>query len=247
MSKSAGRSTVGSASGASILIVEDQITLAESIASYLRGEGYEVMLAHTGEDGFFIACSSSPALMLLDLNLPGRGGLEVLRQLRALGNFLPVLILTSNNSVDERVAGLDAGADDYLGKPFSLAELGARIRSLLRRKSQTAPDRTEEADLFVDDLHVDLDSRRATRAGVPLELTAREFALLVYLMQHKDRTVSREMLARSVWKETSRYTPIDNVIDVQVTRLRRKIDDPFPKKLLHTIRGVGFTLREAPE
>jgi two-component system, OmpR family, copper resistance phosphate regulon response regulator CusR len=154
----------------------------------------------------------------------------------------PVLILTSNSSVEDRVAALDAGADDFLLKPFSIAELSARLRAILRRGNSAVASEFELADL-----QVSLDTRTATRAGISLQLTLREFDLLVYLLQNQGKTVSREMLARDVWHETSRFTPIDNVIDVQITRLRRKLDDPFPQKLLKTVRGVGFILGEATE
>jgi DNA-binding response OmpR family regulator len=148
------------------------------------------------------------------------------------------LLLTSKDSVDDKVRGLDAGADDYLGKPFALSELQARVRALGRRNR---PD--DGTVLKLEDLEVDRIRHIASRAGKPLDLTAREFELLEYLMRHVDQVVSREMLAREVWKEPSRHTPIDNVIDVHIARLRRKLDEPFSRKLLHTVRGVGFVVR----
>jgi two-component system, OmpR family, copper resistance phosphate regulon response regulator CusR len=153
-----------------------------------------------------------------------------------------VLILTSNSSIEDRVAALDAGADDFLLKPFSIPELSARLRAILRRGKATTLTEFKLADLSIN-----LDTRTAFRAGISLQLTMREFDLLVYLFQNQGRTVSREMLARDVWHETSRFTPIDNVIDVQITRLRRKLDDPYPQKLLKTVRGVGFILGESGE
>jgi DNA-binding response OmpR family regulator len=223
-----------------ILIVEDDRRMADTLADGLREQGYEPVVARTGEEAFFLIHSTHPDIVLLDLTLPQRGGLEILAQIRAEPLDVRVLILTSHNSVDDRVAGLNAGADDYLGKPFSFPELLARISSLLRRHG--APARS--APMEIADITVDAQARIVSRSGVQLELTTREYDLLLYLLEHRNHTVSREMLARDVWRETSRFTPIDNVIDVQMTRLRRKIDDPFPVKLLHTIRGVGFILRE---
>jgi two-component system copper resistance phosphate regulon response regulator CusR len=223
-----------------ILIVEDDGKMAASLASGLAARGYETTVARTGEEAFFLVHSTHPDLVLLDLTLPERGGLEILAQIRAQSLSLRVLILTSHNSVDDRVIGLNAGADDYLGKPFSFPELLARIQSLLRRTK--VPERLTPLQLA--DIVVDAQARTVTRSGVSLELTTREYDLLLYLLEHRNNTVSREMLAKDVWRETSRFTPIDNVIDVQMTRLRRKVDDPFPVKLLHTVRGVGFILRE---
>ena len=238
---------MGSAVGGQhILIVEDEAKLANSVAARLEAEGYRVTKAETGEDAFFLVHSLRPDLMLLDLHLPRRGGLEVLRQIRHEGLRLPVLVLTSQVALDDRVRGLDAGADDYLAKPFAFAELHARVRALLRRVQPSGPIESPHpaATLQLADLEVDPQLRAASRSGTRLDLTTREFDLLIYLLEHRNRTVSREMLARDVWKETARFTPINNVIDVQITRLRRKMDDPFPLKLLHTVRGVGFILRE---
>jgi DNA-binding response OmpR family regulator len=202
-------------------------------------EGYEVSTAHTGEDGFFLISSESFDLVILDLLLPGRNGLEILAAIRKRGSRMPVLILTAKDAIEDRVAGLDSGADDYLVKPFAFAELSARVRALLRRGKAESFLRFQ-----VDDLEIDIVSRSAMRAGHPLELTAREFDLLEYLARHNGQVVSREMLAKDVWQETARHTPLDNVIDVHIARLRRKVDDPFPRKLVHTVRGVGFVLRE---
>jgi DNA-binding response OmpR family regulator len=176
--------------------------------------------------------------------LPRQGGLETLRELRRGGYRTPVLILTSRSSVDDRVRGLDAGADDYLVKPFALPELLARVRALLRRGNGDVPAR---ANFRLSDLEVDVNGRKARRGSQLLDLTAKEFNLLEYFLSNQGKVVSRDMLARDVWKEISRHTPIDNVIDVQIARLRRKIDDPFPNKLLHTVRGIGFVLREEKE
>jgi two-component system copper resistance phosphate regulon response regulator CusR len=171
--------------------------------------------------------------------LPGSDGIEVLQTLRKQGSKIPVLLLTAKDAVEDRVLGLDAGADDYLVKPFAFAELSARIRALLRRnKVETA------SVLAIAGLEVDPVRRSVLREGHRIDLTAREFDLLEYLVRNYGRVVSREMLARDVWKETARATPIDNVIDVHIARLRRKVDDPFDIKLLQTVRGVGFTVSE---
>jgi DNA-binding response OmpR family regulator len=222
-----------------ILVVEDERKLAEVLASSLRAEHYDVVVAPTGEDGFFRANAESFDLVLLDVMLPGRSGLEILRTLRQRQVQTPVLILTARDGVDDRVLGLDLGADDYLVKPFALPELLARIRALLRRGRGAEVLRLKAADL-----ELDLVARRVMRDGRALELTAREFELLEYLLRHHGHVVSREMLAHDVWKEPRRATPIDNVIDVQVARLRRKVDFDGRARLIHTVRGVGFVLRE---
>ena len=223
-----------------ILIIEDDKKMSDALASGLQAAGYDVLTAGSAEEGFYLVHSRHPDLLLLDLTLPHRNGLDILKQLRQEGVDMRVLILTSHNTVEDRVAGLSTGADDYLGKPFSFPELLARIDALLRR---FLPSKSEP-QLLIGDLRLDRKSRTAMRGGETLELTPREFELLLYLAENTGRTVSREMLARDVWRETSRFTPIDNVIDVQVARLRRKIDDPFKIKLLQTVRGLGFSLRE---
>lgn len=222
-----------------ILIVEDEPKLAGAVRDGLEAEQYTVRLAATGEDGFSLATTEPFDLIVLDVMLPGRDGIQVLAALRARQVTTPVLLLTARDTVEDRVKGLDAGADDYLVKPFAFPELLARIRALLRRGRGDA-----ETDLGVGDLVMDVARRTVSRAGRELELTQREFDLLEYLLRHRGRVVSREMLARDVWKTVVRYTPIDNVIDVHVARLRRKLDDPFPTPLLHTVRGVGFVLRD---
>ena len=222
-----------------VLIVEDERKLAQILATALQAEHYDVVVAPTGEDGFFRANAETFDLVLLDLMLPGRGGLEILQTLRQRHIETPVLILTARDGVDDRVLGLDLGADDYLVKPFALPELLARIRALLRRGRPSDVFRLKAADL-----EVDLVARRVVRGDRSVDLTAREFDLLEYLMRHQGHLVSREMLARDVWKEPRRATPLDNVIDVQMTRLRRKVDVDGAPRLIHTVRGVGFVLRE---
>lgn len=224
-----------------ILIIEDDRKMSAALVSGIEAAGYDVSTAASAEEGFFLVHSSRPDLLLLDLTLPQRNGLEILKQIREEGLDLRVLILTSHNSVEDRVEGLKTGADDYLGKPFSFPELLARIEALLRRILPSP----QSMSVGIGDLVLDLPSRKASRSGTQLDLTAREFDLLLYLAENRGRIVSREMLARDVWRETSRFTPIDNVIDVQVARLRRKLDDPFPLKLLQTVRGIGFSLRDA--
>jgi len=224
-----------------VLIVEDEKKVAKALREGLEAEHYDVRVACTGEEGFFLVNHESFDLVVLDLMLPRRDGLEVLTTLRKRGLQTPVLILTAKDTIEDRVHGLDSGADDYLVKPFAFPELLARIRALLRRGR---PDQILK--LQQDDLAMDLVTRKVVRAGQPLELTVKEFELLEYLLRHVGHVVSREMLASDVWRVSARATPLDNVIDVTVARLRRKIDDPFEKKLLHTVRGVGFVLRTEP-
>ena len=222
-----------------VLVVEDERKLAQVLSSALQAEHYDVVVAATGEDGFYRANAEQFDLVVLDLMLPGRSGLEILQTLRQRHVETPVLILTARDGVEDRVLGLDLGADDYLVKPFALPELLARIRALLRRGRPSEVFRLKAADL-----EVDLVARRVVRGDRSIELTGREFDLLEYLLRHQEHLVSREMLARDVWKEPRRATPLDNVIDVQMTRLRRKVDLEGAPRLIHTVRGVGFVLRE---
>lgn len=222
-----------------ILIIEDDRRLSAALRSGIEAAGHEVSVTDTAEEGFFLVHRYHPDLLVLDLTLPQRDGLDILRQIRDEGADVRVLVLTSRNTVEDRVNGLRTGADDYLGKPFSLPELLARINALLRR-NLSSPASTS---LAIGDLTLDTKARMACRSGVPLKLTVREFDLLLYLAENRGLTVSREMLAKDVWHESSRFTPIDNVIDVQIARLRRKIDDTYPVKLLQTVRGIGFRLR----
>ena len=222
-----------------ILVVEDEVKVAKALKEGLEDEHYEAVVAHTGEDAFFRINTEQFDVILLDVMLPGRDGLQILTSIRKHGIHTPVLLLTARDTLEDRVAGLNSGADDYLVKPFAFAELVARIRALLRR------GRTSETlRLSVGDLDMDLVTRKVTRGGRNVELTTREFELLEYLLRHQGQVVLRDTLAREVWKETTRGTPLNNVIDVHIARLRRKVDLDQAIKLIHTIRGVGFMLRE---
>jgi DNA-binding response OmpR family regulator len=222
-----------------ILVVEDEQKVANALKEGLEGESFDVTVAPTGEDAFFRVNTEKFDLILLDLMLPGRDGLQILTTIRKRGLETPVLLLTARDSLEDRVTGLNSGADDYLVKPFAFEELLARLRALLRR------GRTPEMLRFgIADLDLDIVTRKVTRGGKLVELTGREFELLEYLMRHEGQVVMRDMLARDVWKETARGTPLNNVIDVHIARLRRKVDvEPF-EKLIHTVRGVGFMLKQ---
>jgi len=222
-----------------ILIIEDDGKTAQAIRRGLESEGYEAAVARTGEEGLSQLNSHAVDMVVLDWMLPGRDGIEVLRLLRARGNKPAVLLLTARDAVEDRVTGLDCGADDYLVKPFAFAELLARVRALSRRTNQEADLRKQIGDLIID-----AHSRRIWRAGKEIILTLREFDLLVCLVRYEGQIVTRQMLAREVWRETNRATPLDNVIDVHLAHLRKKVDDGQPTKLIHTLRGVGFRLRE---
>jgi two-component system copper resistance phosphate regulon response regulator CusR len=220
-----------------ILVIEDDIKIAQSLKQGLETEGYDVTTAFTGEDGYFLISTEIFDVVVLDLMLPGRSGLEILGALRRRDAQTLVLILSARDELEDRIIGLDSGADDYMVKPFAISELLARIRVLLRR------GRADQVfHLQFADLELDLVAREAWRAGQPVELTSREFDLLAFLMRHPGRFVTRDMIARDVWKEMARATPLDNVIDVHMTRLRKKIDQNG-QKLIHTIRGVGFVIR----
>lgn len=222
-----------------ILLIEDEPKVARAIHEGLESENYQVTVAETGEEGYFLATTRAFDLIVLDLMLPVRDGLEILTALRQQHCQTPVLILTAKDAVEDRVKGLDTGADDYLIKPFAFPELLARIRALTRR------GRPEQAlRLKLGDLEMDCVTKKVTRRQQGLNLTAKEFELLEYLLRYQGQIVSREMLARDVWKAVDRATPLDNVIDVHIARLRQKVDAPYKKKLLKTIRGVGFVLKE---
>lgn len=232
----------GTAVGTRVLVVEDETKIARAIREGLSAEHYDVAVAATGEDGFYRATTEPFDVVILDVMLPQRNGLEILTSLRQRGIRTPVLALTARDTVEDRVLGLDAGADDYLIKPFAFPELLARVRALLRR------GRGMEAIRFsVADLELDIATRTVRRGGIPLELTSREFELIEYLLRHVGQLVSREMLARDVWKEPGRAASLDNVIDVHIARVRKKVDADSRVKLIHTVRGVGFILREGDQ
>jgi DNA-binding response OmpR family regulator len=222
-----------------VLVVEDEQKVAAALREGLESEGYTVAVAPTGEDAFFRISTGKFDVVLLDLALPGRDGLEILKALRQREPDTRVLIVTARDTLEDRVKGLDSGADDYLVKPFAFAELVARIRALVRRGRVVEAPR-----LRAGDLEMDLWTRKVARAERPIELTAREFELLEYLVRFQGQVVSRDTLAREVWRERDRTPTLDNVIDAHVARLRKKIDLDWPVKLIHTVRGVGFVVRE---
>lgn len=218
-----------------ILVVEDHQKVAELIHRGLADEGFAVTVVTSGDDASALGATGRFDLIVLDVMLPGRSGLEVLAELRRQQILSPVIMLTARDSLSDRLHGLDAGADDYLSKPFAFPELLARIRALLRRGRVSDIRR-----MAIADLELDLISRRVSRGGHTIDLSPREFELLAYLASHAGRVVSREMLGRDVWQQLERGTPLDNVVDVHIGRLRRKIDLPGTQKLIHTVRGLGF-------
>jgi DNA-binding response OmpR family regulator len=223
-----------------VLIVEDERKVLRSLERGLRSEGYVVVTAATGEGGLELALREPLDCIVLDRMLPGRDGIQVLRELRRAGNATPVLLLTARDTVEDRVLGLDAGADDYLVKPFAFAELLARVRALLRRGRGE-----RETILSAGDLELDLLRRTVVRGGTEVALTGREFELLEYLLRHKNATVTRAMLGRDVWKEPG-YA-LTNVIDVFINALRRKLEQAGKPPLIHTVRGMGYCLRDREE
>lgn len=224
---------------ARILIIEDDTKTASAIREGLQLEGYDAVAVYTGADGVVALRTSSFDVIVLDWMLPKYSGIEILKDLRANGIRTPVLLLTARDTLEDRVLGLDSGADDYLIKPFAFAELSARLRALLRRVSDADPTQRRVGDLVLD-----IELRRARRGARLISLSPKEFDLLAYLARHQGETVTRQMLVRDVWHETQRATPLDNVIDVHIAHLRRKIDEGHSRKLIHTVRGVGFVLGE---
>ena len=218
-----------------VLLVEDDAELAREVAMGLREAGARVAIAGTFADGLQMARSGEHDALILDVMLPGGSGFELCRELRTDGVTTPILMLTARDAVDDRVTGLDAGADDYLTKPFALQELLARVRALARRRPALAP-RT----VTIADLEIDLAARRAHRGGRAIELTAKEFALLECFALHPDEVLDRAMITAHVWDDN--HDPFTNVLEVLVRRLRRKLDDDFEPKLIHTMRGAGYRL-----
>jgi len=222
-----------------VLVVEDEVKMAGLLKRGLEEEGYAVDMSGTGHDALWLASENPYDAVVLDIMLPDLDGFEVCRRLRAAGRWSPVLMLTARDAVADRVSGLDAGADDYLTKPFSFAELLARLRALLRRGATERPP-----FLAVGDLTLDPATRRVSRARTPVELTAKEFALLEYFMRHPGEVLSRTRLIEHVWDFA--YDGDSNVVDVYVRYLREKVDRPFGSDSLETVRGAGYRLREEP-
>jgi two-component system OmpR family response regulator len=221
------------------LLIEDDERIGSFIAKGLGQEGHQTEWARNGDDGLVLAQTERFDAAIVDIMLPGRDGISVIRELRERRNRLPVIVLSAKTNVEDRVGGLSAGADDYLTKPFSFAELLARLHALVRR----ATGASEEArELSFEDLTLDLESRRVVRAGQIIDLQAREFSLLVYFLRNVDRVLSKTMILERIWGYS--FDPQTNVVDVLVSRLRRKVDRDFPVKLIHTLRGVGYVLRK---
>jgi two-component system copper resistance phosphate regulon response regulator CusR len=222
-----------------ILVIEDEGKTASYLRKGLTEHGFIVDVAANGVDGLRLAETGQFALVILDVMLPGRDGWSVLAALRQGNVQTPVLVLTARDAVEDRVKGLEMGADDYLVKPFAFAELLARARNLLKRRPARQPD-----TVAVADLEIDLTRHRATRAGQRIDLTPKEFALLTLLARRSGEVVTRTLIAEQVWDMS--FAGDSNVVDVQVKRLRAKVDVPFEKKLIHTVRGVGYVLEERP-
>lgn len=223
-----------------ILIVEDNRSLNQSLLKNLAEEGHAVDAAFDGSEGEYLAEVTEYDTIILDIMLPKKNGLEVCRELRRKGVRTPILMLTARDTIEDRVIGLDSGADDYLVKPFAMAELSARLRALMRRD---LPDKSGE--LKVGDLVLDPATHKVERDGKQIELTSKEFALLEYFMRNPERLITREMAEEHVWDYD--YEGVSNVIDVYIRRLRRKVDDPFKVKLLETVRGAGYRLMKPVE
>jgi two-component system OmpR family response regulator len=221
-----------------VVLIEDDEKIGSFVSQGLKQEGHVVSWAREGDGGLVLARDAAADLAVIDLMLPGKDGLSIVRALRATKSAIPIIILSAKADVDDRVKGLEAGADDYLTKPFSFAELLARVSAVMRRMSP----RTEQPLLLeFHGLTLDRVSRRAMRAGRTIDLQGKEFTLLEYFMQNPDRVLSKTMILEHVWDY--HFDPQTNVVDVLVSRLRSKVDREFPEKLIHTIRGVGYVLR----
>ncbi len=221
-----------------ILVVEDEKKVASFIAKGLTEESYAVDVAYDGEEGVFMALENDYDLIVLDLMLPKLDGMEILKKIRDSGKDVPVLILTAKDSVEDIVAGLEGGSDDYLTKPFAFAELLARIRALLRRSQEQKKITTLKAgDLTLNPL-----TREVKRGDRKIELTSKEYALLEYFMRNVNKVLTRTLISEHVWNYE--FDPLTNVVDVYVNYLRKKIDQPSETKLIHTVRGVGYILKE---
>lgn len=220
-----------------ILVIEDEKKIADFIKRGLKEEGYAVDIAHDGEEGHFMAKTNEYDLILLDLMLPKMDGLEVCRALKKEGVHVPIIMLTAKDAVKDKVAGLDSGADDYLTKPFAFEELLARARAIFRKKGSSVTE-----PIKIDDLVMDIITHKVTRAGKEIELTSKEYSLLEYLMRNEGKVVTRTMISEHVWDAD--FDTFTNVIDVYINYLRKKIDIGNRKKLIHTIRGRGYIIKE---
>ena len=220
-----------------VVLIEDDEKIGAFVSQGLKEEGHVVSWARTGDEGLALALEAGADMAIVDVMLPGKDGLTIIRALREKKSAIPVIVLSARADVDDRVRGLEAGADDYLTKPFSFAELIARVGALMRRASP----RAEALRLELGDLTLDVVARRAQRAGRTIDLQAKEFVLLEYLMRNPGRVLSKTMILQHVWDY--HFDPQTNVVDVLVSRLRSKVDKEFPQKLIHTIRGVGYVLR----
>lgn len=221
-----------------ILLVEDNQRLSDSLRRNLADDGYAVDVAYDGVEGEELAEFTAYDLIILDVMLPRKDGLDVCRSLRSKRIRTPVLMLTARDALSDRVSGLDSGADDYLVKPFEMDELRARLRALLRRESED-----KNSVLSIADLRLDPATHFVERSGQPIELTSREYALLEYLMRNPNRLITRQMAENSLWSYDSHVA--SNVVDVYIRRLRRKVDDPFEVKLIETVRGSGYRIRRS--
>ncbi len=222
-----------------LLLVEDEARVARFIARGLREQAYAVDLATNGDDALYQAAINTYDAIILDVMIPQKDGFAVCRELRAEGSRVPVLMLTARDAVEDRITGLDTGADDYLTKPFEFGELLARLRALLRRGGEL-----RATIINVADLTIDTRGQQARRAGRLINLTTKEYALLEYLVRNAGRVVGREEIAEHVWDET--FDPFSNLIEVYINRLRHKIDEPFDAPLIHTRRGAGYVLQTSP-
>ncbi|MCL4528611.1 MAG: response regulator transcription factor [Chloroflexi bacterium] len=220
-----------------ILIIEDNRRLSDSLRKTLMEDGYAVDAAYDGVEGEDMALITPYDIIILDVMLPKRDGIEVCRSLRDQKTATPILMLTARDGLDDKVLGLDSGADDYLVKPFEIKELRARLRALLRRDSAD-----KGSSLVIDDLRIDPATHYAWRGEQPLDLTAKEYSLLEYMMRNTNRLITREMVVSHLWD--SDQSIASNVVDVYIRRLRRKVDDPYPTKLIETVRGAGYRIHD---
>ena len=222
-----------------VLIIEDEIKLGNILLQGLKEHGMVAEVARDGSAGLRLALLKTYDTVILDVTLPLKNGFDVLQELRASGNTVPVLMLTARSGIEDRVRGLDLGADDYLPKPFAFKELLARVRAISRR-----PQIEPQTVLKLADLELNPSAREVKRAGQPIDLSAREFALLEYFLRHKEMVLTRAMILDQVWASDYDNDGGSNVVEVYINYLRRKVDQPFPRKLIHTVRGTGYILQE---